>query len=164
MNAFEQGLNAKPPFPKGFPTRRSITTASQIAAHLGDGFPERLRCHGSGRLVGLRGHNGKDVGFQHFTGGALRSLSSQVSQLQQTDRQRRQEAKQTFQPIDTLYLALFEMASRFETRCGKEPLSLWAIRVWEEDTPGGEEPLEWIAVFLGDDAEPGTSLGARELV
>ncbi len=33
---------------------------------------------------------------------------------------------------------------RFETRCGKEPHSLWALRVWEEDTPAGEESLEWI--------------------
>ena len=33
---------------------------------------------------------------------------------------------------------------RGETRCGKEPLVGWAIRVWEEQTPAGEEPLEWI--------------------
>ena len=33
---------------------------------------------------------------------------------------------------------------RFETRCGKEPRSLWAVRVWEENTPAGEERLEWI--------------------
>lgn len=33
---------------------------------------------------------------------------------------------------------------RFETRCGKEPLLGWALRVWEEQTPAGEEPLEWI--------------------
>jgi hypothetical protein len=26
----------------------------------------------------------------------------------------------------------------------KEPLDLWAVRVWELDTPAGEEPLEWI--------------------
>lgn len=25
-----------------------------------------------------------------------------------------------------------------------EPLKVWAIRVWEEQTPAGEEPLEWI--------------------
>lgn len=25
-----------------------------------------------------------------------------------------------------------------------EPLSLWAVRVWEPNTPTGEEPLEWI--------------------
>jgi Transposase DNA-binding len=33
---------------------------------------------------------------------------------------------------------------RFETRCGKAPLVGWAIRVWEEQTPAEEEPLEWI--------------------
>ncbi len=26
----------------------------------------------------------------------------------------------------------------------KTPLSLWAVRVWEANTPAGEEPLEWI--------------------
>jgi hypothetical protein len=35
---------------------------------------------------------------------------------------------------------------RFEKRCSKEPLPLWAIRVWEEQTPAGEEPLEWLLV------------------
>lgn len=33
---------------------------------------------------------------------------------------------------------------RFETRYGKESVKLWAVRVWEEHTPVGEEPLEWI--------------------
>lgn len=33
---------------------------------------------------------------------------------------------------------------RFEKRCPKEPLHLWAIRVWEEQTPAGEEPLQWL--------------------
>lgn len=27
---------------------------------------------------------------------------------------------------------------------GRQPLSLWAIRVWEENPPTGQEPLEWI--------------------
>lgn len=35
---------------------------------------------------------------------------------------------------------------RFEKRCGKDPLPVWAIRVWEEQTPSGEEPLEWLLV------------------
>jgi hypothetical protein len=26
----------------------------------------------------------------------------------------------------------------------KQPLDLWAVRVWEPNTPAGEEPLEWI--------------------
>jgi hypothetical protein len=33
---------------------------------------------------------------------------------------------------------------RFEKRCGKEPRDLGAVRVWEEATPTGEEPVEWI--------------------
>ncbi len=33
---------------------------------------------------------------------------------------------------------------RLEKRYGPDPLSLWAIRVWEEQPPAGEEPLEWL--------------------
>ncbi len=33
---------------------------------------------------------------------------------------------------------------RHEPRASKEPLTVWVIRVWEEQTPEGEEPLEWI--------------------
>jgi transposase-like protein/DDE family transposase len=35
---------------------------------------------------------------------------------------------------------------RNEPRASKEPMEVWAIRVWEEHTPEGEEPLEWILV------------------
>src|SRR5436309_1024440 len=35
---------------------------------------------------------------------------------------------------------------RHEPRAGKEPLTVWVIRVWEEQAPDGEEPLEWIVV------------------
>src|SRR5438876_1576701 len=33
---------------------------------------------------------------------------------------------------------------RQEPRAGKEPLTVWVIRVWEEQAPEGEEPLEWV--------------------
>ena len=33
---------------------------------------------------------------------------------------------------------------RQEPRAGKEPLTVWVIRVWEEQPPEGEEPLEWV--------------------
>jgi hypothetical protein len=33
---------------------------------------------------------------------------------------------------------------RNEPRASKDPLKLWVIRVWEENPPEGEEPLEWI--------------------
>src|SRR5258708_19493640 len=33
---------------------------------------------------------------------------------------------------------------RNEPRASKEPLTVWVIRVWEEQAPEGEEPLEWM--------------------
>ena len=35
---------------------------------------------------------------------------------------------------------------RLEKRFSTEPLAVWAMRVWEEQTPAEEEPLEWILV------------------
>jgi Transposase DNA-binding/Transposase DDE domain len=35
---------------------------------------------------------------------------------------------------------------RHEPRASKEPLTVWVIRVWEEQAPEGEEPLEWLLV------------------
>jgi len=33
---------------------------------------------------------------------------------------------------------------RNEPRASKEPVTVWVMRVWEEQAPQGEEPLEWI--------------------
>jgi Transposase DNA-binding len=33
---------------------------------------------------------------------------------------------------------------RNEPRASKDPIRVWVIRVWEEQAPEGEEPLEWI--------------------
>ena len=33
---------------------------------------------------------------------------------------------------------------RNEPRASKDPMRVWVIRVWEEQAPEGEEPLEWI--------------------
>jgi hypothetical protein len=38
---------------------------------------------------------------------------------------------------------------RQEPRAGKEPLIVWVIRVWEEQAPDGEEPLEWLRLDFG---------------
>ena len=35
---------------------------------------------------------------------------------------------------------------RYEPRAGKDPMTVWVMRVWEEQAPEGEEPLEWILV------------------
>jgi hypothetical protein len=31
-----------------------------------------------------------------------------------------------------------------DERVGQEPLRLWVVRVWEPQTPAGEEPIEWV--------------------
>src|SRR2546426_2120300 len=33
---------------------------------------------------------------------------------------------------------------RQEPRAGKDPVTVWIVRVWEEQAPEGEEPLEWV--------------------
>jgi len=33
---------------------------------------------------------------------------------------------------------------RHEPRAGEDPVTVWVLRVWEEQAPDGEEPLEWI--------------------
>ena len=33
---------------------------------------------------------------------------------------------------------------RNQPRASKEPSTVWVIRVWEEQAPEGEEPLEWV--------------------
>jgi hypothetical protein len=33
---------------------------------------------------------------------------------------------------------------RHEPRASKEPVTVWIMRVWEEQAPDGEEPLEWL--------------------
>lgn len=50
---------------------------------------------------------------------------------------------------------------RLEKRYGTDPLSLWAIRVWEEQPPAGEEPLEWL---LLTSVPTGTQIDAWERV
>ncbi len=46
--------------------------------------------------------------------------------------------------VQLAFGSLTVLPPRFEKRCRKEPLVVWAMRVWEEQTPAGEEPLEWI--------------------
>ena len=59
-------------------------------------------------------------------------------------------ARQARQPRSTqLQLACGQMTllpPRHDPRESRDPLTVWVIRVWEEQTPEGEEPLEWILV------------------
>ena len=46
--------------------------------------------------------------------------------------------------VQLAYGQLTLLPPRHDSRTYKEPVGLWAIRVWEEQAPEGEEPLEWI--------------------
>jgi hypothetical protein len=71
-----------------------------------------------------------------------RSWSSQASRPFEVPARHGHPARST-----QLQLAFGQMKllpPRNEPRVGKQPLTVWVIRVWEEQAPEGEEPLEWV--------------------
>ena len=71
-----------------------------------------------------------------------RSWPSQASRPFEVPARHGRQARST-----QLQLAFGQMTllpPRHEPRASKEPLTVWVIRVWEEQAPDGEEPLEWI--------------------
>jgi Transposase DNA-binding len=73
-----------------------------------------------------------------------RSWPSQASRPFEVPARHGRQARST-----QLQLACGQMTllpPRHEPRAGKDPLTVWVIRVWEEQAPEGEEPLEWILV------------------
>jgi len=73
-----------------------------------------------------------------------RSWPSQASRPFEVPAKHGRQARST-----QLHLASGQMTllpPRHEPRAGKDPVTVWVIRVWEEQAPEGEEPLEWILV------------------
>src|SRR2546426_9450924 len=71
-----------------------------------------------------------------------RSWPSQASRPFEVPARHGRQARST-----QLQLAFGQMTllpPRNEPRASKEPLTVWLIRVWEEQAPEGEEPLEWV--------------------
>ncbi len=71
-----------------------------------------------------------------------RSWPSQASRPFEVPARHGHQARST-----QLQLAFGQMTllpPRNEPRASKEPLTVWVIRVWEEQAPDGEEPLEWV--------------------
>src|SRR5258708_18101431 len=71
-----------------------------------------------------------------------RSWPSQASRPFEVPARHGRQARST-----QLQLAFGQMTlltQRNERRESKEPLTVWVIRVWEEQAPEGEEPLEWL--------------------
>src|SRR2546428_10384786 len=71
-----------------------------------------------------------------------RSWPSQASRAFEVPARHGHQARST-----QLQLAFGQMTllpPRNEPRAGQEPVTVWVMRVWEEQAPEGEEPLEWI--------------------
>jgi hypothetical protein len=71
-----------------------------------------------------------------------RSWPSQASRALEVPARHGHPARST-----QLQLAFSQMTllpPRNEPRASKDPMRVWVIRVWEEQAPEGEEPLEWI--------------------
>jgi Transposase DNA-binding/Transposase DDE domain len=73
-----------------------------------------------------------------------RSWPSQASRPFEVPARHGHQARSTQLQLACGQLTL--LPPRHEPRAGKDPLTVWVIRVWEEQAPEGEEPLEWILV------------------
>lgn len=83
-----------------------------------------------------------EEGPQTYLRDTVRAWPAQASRPFQVPGTHGRTARPTV--VQLAFGSLAVLPPRFEKRCGKEPLDLWAIRVWEEQTPAAEEPLEWI--------------------
>jgi Transposase DDE domain len=73
-----------------------------------------------------------------------RSWPSQASRPFEVPARHGRQARST--QLQLAFRQMTLLPPRYETRAGKDPMTVWVMRVWEEQAPEGEEPLEWILV------------------
>jgi hypothetical protein len=135
--------------------------AETLVVHMGDRgadmFPFFQACQATQTHFLVRGFENRRLQPPEDAQGHLleevRSWPTQASRPLQVPGSHGRTARLTM--VQLAFGHLTVLPPRFETRCGKEPLELWAVRVWEEHTPAGEEPLEWILLT----SIPTTTLG-----
>src|SRR5258706_1673167 len=71
-----------------------------------------------------------------------RSWPSQASRPFEVPARHGRQARST--QVQLAFGQMTLLPPRNEPRASKEPLTVWVVRVWEEQAPEGEEPLEWI--------------------
>ncbi|HVB00493.1 MAG TPA: IS4 family transposase [Acidimicrobiales bacterium] len=71
-----------------------------------------------------------------------RALPSQASRPFEVPARHGRQARWT--QLQLAFGQLTLLPPRNEPRASKEPLTVWVIRVWEEQAREGEEPLEWV--------------------
>src|SRR5260370_15888732 len=76
-----------------------------------------------------------------------RSWPSQASRPFEVPARQGPQARST--QLQLAFVQRTLLPPRQEPRVSKEPLTVWVIRVWEEQAPEGEEPLEWLLLTSG---------------
>src|SRR5437868_5566280 len=116
--------------------RRKISGVGQIGNERGRGFFVQTVLAGKSRRVE---ESEEEIKYSLMR---ARSWPSQASRPFEVPARHGRQARST-----QLQLAFGQMTlwpPRNEPRASKEPLTVWVIRVWEEQAPEGEQPLEWV--------------------
>ncbi len=121
-----------------------------MAVHVGDRgadmFPFFQACRAAQTHFLVRAFENRRIEAesqpQRYLIDEIRSWSAVASRPFDVPASHRRRARST--EVQLAFGTITILPPRFEKRCPKEPLPLWAIRVWEEETPAGEEPLEWL--------------------
>ena len=71
-----------------------------------------------------------------------RAFPSQASRPFEVPARHGRQARSTQLQLAFGHMTL--LPPRHEPRAGKDPVTVWVLRVWEEQAPEGEEPLEWV--------------------
>ena len=111
-------------------------TFEYLAYQVTHGRPFVLRAKENRKLV-------EPVVGQHYLLDAVRQLASMDKRPLSVATSPQRQARQT--TVQVAFTAVtVAVPCKHVGEYAKDPLHLWAIRVWERKTPAGEEPLEWI--------------------
>jgi Transposase DDE domain len=125
-------------------------TAGSVWVHVGDRgadmFPFFQACQATQTHFLVRAAQNRRVqeSEEEITYSLLRARSwpSQASRPFEVPARHGRKGRSTQLQLSFGQLTL--LPPRHEPRASKEPLTVWVIRVWEEQAPDGEEPLEWV--------------------
>lgn len=115
MDALKQSLQVNPAFPEGFPARRAIALAGQVASHACDLDPELAHRHGKRRLAGASSYHSHRLWLAHFLCMTLWGRTREITPLHQAHGEGREQAQPADQAICTVHLAFLDAASGLQT-------------------------------------------------
>jgi hypothetical protein len=124
----------------------AVTTIVHVGDRGADMFPFFQACQVTQTSFLVRACENRrlkpEEGPQTYLLDSVRAWPAQASRLLQVPASHGRTARST--GVQLAFGPLTMLPPRHDPRGSKEPLAVWAIRVWEEQTPEGEEPLEWI--------------------